>query len=167
MLNRHFPTVLAITPNPGVSLPRSKTGYGYHKSTEAEHLLLNLHVLAFIEDSRTVPLEYPPAQEEDVLESSSPSTGLHPIEDPASPEKLTGLLQSMNKLYAMVNLLQDPSHKETYRKELGLVGGLLAYKVPEKSELYKYLRQDRREAVADQINAAILGKIFGSSLCIY
>jgi hypothetical protein len=41
---------------------------------------------------------------------------------------------------------------------LDQVGGLLAYKVPEKSPMARYLSQGRREAVADQINAAVLCK---------
>lgn len=66
------------------------------------------------------------------------------------------LLTKAQKLYALSNTLQHPLDRATYLKELENVGGLLAYKVPEKSSMAKYLTLERREAVADQINRAIL-----------
>jgi hypothetical protein len=146
-----------------------KHRYIFPKSIEPEHLLLNLHILAFIEASRTVPLDYPPSNGRPLDTPVSKKRSLEHIvsnEDaPENTEKLTGLLQSMHKLYAMVKLLQDPAHHEIYTEELHLVAGLLAYKVPEQSELYKYLSQERREHVADQINAAILGQSVHSPCC--
>jgi len=60
------------------------------------------------------------------------------------------------KLYALMNMLPDPADRITYSKELKNVSGLLAYPVPEESSISKYLTMERREAVADQINRAIL-----------
>ena len=68
------------------------------------------------------------------------------------------LLTTAQKLYALSNTLPNPVDRATYLKELENVGGLLAYKVPEKSSMAKYLTLERREAVADQINRAILSK---------
>lgn len=69
------------------------------------------------------------------------------------------LLTTAQKLYALSNTLPNPVDRATYLKELENVGGLLAYKVPEKSSMAKYLTLERREAVADQINRAILSKL--------
>ncbi|KAF8163384.1 hypothetical protein B0H34DRAFT_321532 [Crassisporium funariophilum] len=82
---------------------------------------------------------------------------------PAEPESQAeylkqqmALLTRAQKLYAFSNTLQNPVDRVTYLKELENVGGLLAYKVPENSSMAKYLALERREAVADQINRAIL-----------
>lgn len=53
-------------------------------------------------------------------------------------------------------MISKPSDREQYREELKNVAGLLAYTVPEKSLMSRYLSQERREAVAEQINSAIL-----------
>jgi len=68
------------------------------------------------------------------------------------------ILMKAQKLHALTNMLPDPSDRATYLKELNNVGGLLAYQVPEKSSISKYLTMERREAVADQINRAILSE---------
>jgi solute carrier family 66 (lysosomal lysine-arginine transporter), member 1 len=87
-----------------------------------------------------------------------------PAESPAdmdeNPDHQMALLTRAQKLYALSNTLQNPLDRATYLKELENVGGLLAYKVPEKSSMAKYLTLERREAVADQINRAILSKSF-------
>jgi len=49
-----------------------------------------------------------------------------------------------------------PSDQDFYMEEIQNVGALMAYQVPEKSPVAKYLSMFRREAVADQINSAIL-----------
>jgi len=82
---------------------------------------------------------------------------LYDPEDPvAYDQHLNSLLSRVKKLYASANALREPIDRGTYLEELGQVGGLLAYRVPEKSPMAKYLSQARREAVADQINSAIL-----------
>lgn len=68
----------------------------------------------------------------------------------------TALLHTAQRLYSTVESLQDTSDRDVYRQELSQVGGLLAYRVPEDSPMSFYLTQERREAVADQVNSAIL-----------
>jgi len=165
LLRTHFPSVLresdpgsastsrtAAEPRP---LSSSNTEYVSSTSTEPAHLILNLRILAFSEACRTVPLEYPPSTHSAL--TSSIST---PAESPADMEddsdQLMALITSGQKLYALTNTLPNSADRETYLKELGNVGGLLGYKVPEESSVAKYLTLERREAVADQINRAIL-----------
>jgi len=76
------------------------------------------------------------------------------------------LLTKAQKLYAFTNALPNPADRATYLKELENVGGLLAYNVPEESSMAKYLTLERREAVADQINRAILSKYFFLSVML-
>lgn len=136
--------------------------YVTSKSVDPEHILLNLRILAFIEACRTVPLPYPPTQSPvlpsptSVSTSKKRSSGCLDEEDPECQEQQTALLKSAQKLYALANVITDATHKATYLKELANVGGLLAYKVPEESPVSKYLSQERREAVAEQVNSAIL-----------
>lgn len=69
------------------------------------------------------------------------------------------LLSKARKLLSLAETLTQPSDRDLYVKELTNIGGLLAYKVPEHSSISKYLSQGRREAVADQINRAILDRM--------
>lgn len=57
-----------------------------------------------------------------------------------------------------------PPDRAKYIKELSNVVGILAYKIPEESSVSRYLSQERRAAVAEQINSAILCKY--NSPCI-
>lgn len=161
---KHFPAVLSesvaapvseeIDPRP----PTDNLEYVSSTSTEPAHLLLNLRILAFSEACRTIPLEYPPKKDAmDTFETlMDDSAGPSPGEDQQQME----LLVRAQKLYALSNTLPNPADRATYLKELENVGGLLAYKVPEKSSMAKYLTLERREAVADQINRAILSMFF-------
>ena len=142
------------------------------------HLNLNLRILAFTEACRTVPLPYPPPSAISSLTGSpslsdvdtdiddgdepTPTPGLIPDEatDPiAHQQHLENLITRIQKLHVLANALPKESDRKTYTEELDQVGGLLAYKVPEKSPVARYLSQARREAVADQINAAVLCKL--------
>jgi hypothetical protein len=69
---------------------------------------------------------------------------------------LARLLRHVHELYDCAQALQDPRKRADMQHELSAVSGLLAYKVPEQSPMAKYLTQGRREAVADEINSAIL-----------
>ncbi|KAF9454572.1 hypothetical protein P691DRAFT_835004 [Macrolepiota fuliginosa MF-IS2] len=66
------------------------------------------------------------------------------------------LIQQGQKLYALLDQIGSQVEKELYAQELVNVGALLAYPVPENSPLARYLSMERREAVAEQINKAIL-----------
>lgn len=68
----------------------------------------------------------------------------------------TELLHRAQRLYATVESLRDLRDRDVYREELKQVGGLLAYPAPERSPMARYMRQDHRESVADQVNSAIL-----------
>jgi len=69
---------------------------------------------------------------------------------------LARLLKHVHELYDCVQALQEPHERAELQHELSAVSGLLAYKVPEQSPMAKYLTQERREVVADEINGAIL-----------
>ena len=139
------------------------------------HLNLNLRILAFTEACRTIPLPYPPPSAISSLTGSpslsdvdtdiddgdepAPTASLIPDEatDPiAHQQHLANLITRIQKLYALAHALPKESDRKTYAEELDQVGGLLAYKVAEESPVARYLSQGRREAVADQINAAVL-----------
>jgi len=171
LLQTHFPSVLHENDSGSVStesktaelrpLSSNNTEYVSSTSTEPAHLLLNLRILAFSEACRTVPLESPASTHPAVTNSiSTPPQALADMEE--NPNYLTqqmALLTRAQKLYAFSTTLQNPLDRATYLKELENVGGLLAYKVPEKSSMAKYLTLERREAVADQINRAILNTV--------
>ena len=168
LLNEHFPLVLSEA-EPYTSQRKSIPGRVEAiapTSVDPTHLSLNLRILAFTEASRTVPLQYDPHPERrdeptsSALSDISAPSLTSPMYDHDDPEtKLTELLFLAQKLYLSASLLQNASARGTYLEELGHVGGLLAYKHPENSPMAKYLSQERREAVADQINSAILCKL--------
>ncbi|KAJ2923456.1 hypothetical protein H1R20_g13630, partial [Candolleomyces eurysporus] len=183
LLNKYFPSVLAESPSPSErpssSNPEGSFTYVSATSVEAAHLLLNLRILAFIEACRTRPLEvpHPTKPPPEVVQSNAASqsdistamdTSEHstlplrelPAVEPGvrdiDPEVLDSLIYKGRKLYALVKALPNPKDREVYKQELKNVGGILAYKDPEESSVAKYLAYQRREAVADQINRAVL-----------
>lgn len=160
LLNEYFPSVLSgLIPSPTLSEDKkipSNMNYIASTSVDPAHLTLNLRILSFIEACRTVPLDYLPAS--DISKSPQPTTAIPEV--PTEPlEAQMVLLSKAQKLHALATALPNAADRAIYLKELNNVGGLLAYKVPETSSIAKYLSQERREAVADQINSAILGKI--------
>jgi len=144
-------------------------------TVDPHHLNLNLRILAFTEACRTILLPYPPPSaissltgspspsdiDTDIDDEDEATLSLIPDEaaDPiAHQQHLNNLITRIQKLYVLANALPKEGDRKTYAEELDQVGGLLAYKVPEKSPMARYLSQGRREAVADQINAAVLCK---------
>jgi hypothetical protein len=162
LLRTHFPSVLRENGPDTSADPRPSSSnnieYVSSTSTEPAHLILNLRILAFSEACRTVPLENPPSTLTSSI-STTPAQSPADMEDSPDSQQMA-LLTTAQKLYALSNTLPNPVDRATYLKELENVGGLLAYKVPEKSSMAKYLTLERREAVADQINRAILSKLF-------
>lgn len=142
----------------------SRHGLDYTPATSIDptHLQLNLRILAFIEACRTIPLEYPPVTDSALPSSpsgsGSSSTETQQLHNPDDKDAQMALLLKAQKLYSVASALPKFSDRAIYIKELENVGGLLAYKVPEQSAMARYLSQDRREAVADQINRAILSE---------
>ena len=163
LLNEHFPSVLSGTssqrenPTPNHEWELNKTEYTSPTSTDPAHLSLNLRILSFIEACRTIPLEYPEQTSvPPICEPGSPFVD-DVQEDPSFLDRKLTLLSKAQKLFGLANMLDRSSDRDVYLKELNNVSGLLAYKVPERSSVAKYLSQERREAVADQVNRAILG----------
>lgn len=76
------------------------------------------------------------------------------------------MIQQGQKLYALLEQIHNSAEKELYEQELINVGALLAYPHPESSPLARYLSMERREAVAEQLNKAILGR-FHSTDCFH
>ncbi|KAF7964793.1 hypothetical protein HWV62_2890, partial [Athelia sp. TMB] len=170
LLNEHFPSVLGdallgSTQDSRPALARQPTSqptraaYVAPTSLDPAHLSLNLRVLAFSEAARTVPLEYVPHTKHAIQPPSAPAapypkSSVHEHDDPEA--KQTELLLRAQKLYAAANALENPFARGQYLQELGNVGGLLAYTHPENSPMARYLSQERRESVAEQIDSAIL-----------
>ncbi|KAG6837296.1 hypothetical protein H0H93_011898 [Arthromyces matolae] len=169
LLKLHFPTVLSgPVPDRPHAQPFARRisdviPYISATSTDPAHLALNLRILAFIESCRTRPLEYLPPNGTKPHTNADRVMGSEKTKDaelPESPESgaraQMSLLNMAQKLLAHVQMLPDEAERQIYLAELKNVSGLLAYKVPEESLMRKYLAQERRDAVADQVHRAIL-----------
>ncbi|KAF9500439.1 hypothetical protein BDN71DRAFT_1480125 [Pleurotus eryngii] len=166
LIEQHFPSVLDTSNSTDTSLYQAravsgKVEYVATTSVNPAHITLNLRILAFIEACRTVPLVYPPSPSstpDAVLPplSSNPQDYLFSSSDYVDSPHQEALLKRGQKLYAYAHMLPNPDDRAEYMEELKHVGSLLIYKVPERSPEARYLSQERREATADQVNAAIL-----------
>ncbi|EIM90091.1 uncharacterized protein STEHIDRAFT_108677 [Stereum hirsutum FP-91666 SS1] len=183
LLQKHFPDVLSPPPlwsNAPIK-PRSSPDTIQSIlpfSVDPMQLDLNLRILAFLETSRTIPLEYPPRHPsqpstditmDDASSPSRPSTPAtsnirEPLHNADSDEHLSQLFQLARELYECAENLNDPADRVSYQKELSVITSVMAYKDPEHSHLAKYYTQARREQVAEQINSAILHKNGGSPI---
>ena len=169
LLNTHFPAVLTPNSPAHADAPapdqESTIKYIPSASVDPAHLHLNLHILGFIEAARTVPLPYhhpgskgsfPP------LLVPAPSVSSHEkrtsSDDPEFSEQQLVLLHKAQRLFSEAGSLPEADDRALYHNELLQVTALLAYTDPENSIMAPYLAQDRREAVADQIEGAILCK---------
>ena len=170
-LNANFPSTLPSSVST-CSDTESSTPRGEHSpsifiktvlpfTVEPAHLFLDLRILAFIEASRTKPLPYPFTRSatpdpEPTLRISPPNNFRDPSGEVGGDAHLARLLSLVHELYDCAQTLQDPHERAEYQHELSAVSSLLVYKVPEQSPMTKYLTQERREVVADEINSAIL-----------
>ncbi|KAJ7632724.1 CTLH/CRA C-terminal to lish motif domain-containing protein [Roridomyces roridus] len=137
-LEKHYPAVLSSETLPSAPRPhKSLTGTDFVAPTTINpaHLTLNLRILAFIETIKAIPGSAAPDEED---------------------SKTLDLLAKAKKLHVLVSMLPDSAERAAYTQELRNVAGLLAYPNPESSPVASYLSQDRREAVAAQIDTAIL-----------
>ncbi|KAF8212125.1 CTLH/CRA C-terminal to lish motif domain-containing protein [Mycena galopus ATCC 62051] len=144
LLEQHFPAVLSSETLPSAPKPhKSLSGTDFVASTTLNpaHLNLNLRILAFTEAFRAF-LHRDPESSNSALEDDD--------------EPTVELLAKAQKLHVLSSMLTDPTERAAYTKELENVTGLLAYPDPESSPVAKYLSYERREAVANQINTAIL-----------
>ncbi|KAG6816441.1 hypothetical protein H0H87_005996 [Tephrocybe sp. NHM501043] len=143
--NTHFPAVLAPDtrrpPAPPTRRISDAIPYASPTSTDPLHLLINLRVQSFIEACRTRPLPDDPDTDND---------------DDHSSTTHDALLTKAKKLMSLAQTLPNPTDRAVYVRELRNVAALLAYPVPENSSMRKYLAQEHRDAVADQIDRAIL-----------
>ena len=149
-------------------MPPGRFSYLPSTSVEPTHLALNLRIQAFIEAARTIPLEYTPPGSKTPLPHppllSAASAKKHPTpgDDDAemseydNEDSNAALLIRAQNLYSEANQLTHAHDRATYLHELGQVGAILAYSVPERSPLDTYMTQVRREGVANQIDSAIL-----------
>lgn len=169
LLNKYFPAVLSEGTEDDVSASSGRFSYLPSTSVEPTHLALNLRIQAFIEAARTIPLEYyppgsitplphPPLMCGPSKRRTSAEDGDTDMLDPDNEDANVQLLIRAQNLYSEANQLSRPQDRATYLHELGQVGGILAYTVPERSPLTNYMAQIRREGVANQIDSAILCK---------
>ncbi|KIP09547.1 hypothetical protein PHLGIDRAFT_11928 [Phlebiopsis gigantea 11061_1 CR5-6] len=164
LLRTHFPDVLNPDANAYTTAqtPEAKTAFKYIPSTSVDptHLHLNLNILGFIESARTVPLLYHhPGTRVSLSPPPLPSMPLNKeraSDDKECSEQQLILLHKAQKLYCQAGSLPKADDRALYLKELSQVTALLAYTDPENSIMATYLSQERREAVADQIEGAIL-----------
>lgn len=159
MLDRHFPKVLSDEEDiDDIPIPNSSEKFSYIPSTSIDptHLALNLRIQAFIEAARCVPLSSDTQGHDSP--TISPRSPLLPTQNASEIEsaRQAELLHRAQSLYSSVNCLTKPADRALYITELSQVSGLLAYPYPEGSPMAPYLAQGRREAVADQIDSAIL-----------
>ncbi|KAI0797987.1 CTLH/CRA C-terminal to lish motif domain-containing protein [Abortiporus biennis] len=165
LLNRHFPSVLAentmdTTHHEPPSNEKNTSSLQYIPSTSVDphHLRINLRIHAFIEAARTRPLPYNPPGTTPLSPQQylkhQPTTSLFSEDIEFDSQKRELICRAQN-LYSEANSLASPSDRAKYLAVLGDVGGLLAYSHPEESPMAPYLSQERREAIADQVEAAI------------
>ncbi|CAL1704646.1 unnamed protein product [Somion occarium] len=164
LLSSYFPTVLSedhdILAESSESSQLAHTpSYIPATSVDPTHLALNLRIQAFIEASRTVPLTYHSPDASFTLGPPSPirraESSCRPANEDISAHQ-EALIHRAQSLYAEAHCLAKPVDRAHYMKELGDIGGLLVYTEPENSPMAKYLLQERRESLADQIDSAIL-----------
>lgn len=156
LLNKHFPSVLSeSTTNVPTLKSTDRLEYIPATSVNPSHLALNLHILAFIEAARTIPLPYyPPGMKPPPAPEVDSDAEMTPSEHSEAANDL--LLHRAQSLYSEANRLPDANDRALYLSELAQVGGLLAYPVPEGTPMATYMTPERREAIADQIESAIL-----------
>ena len=150
LLNSLFPQVLSEDPEDSQNkapMPQNPDCVQYvpPSSVDATHLALNLRIQAFVEATRSVPLLYPP---------QSDDSSRVPLTQNLRNEEL--LLHRAQSLYASVHCLTEARDRALYLDELTQVSSLLVYPTPEDSPMASYLTQERREALASQIDSAIL-----------
>ncbi|CUA74949.1 hypothetical protein RSOLAG22IIIB_01583 [Rhizoctonia solani] len=155
--------------------PRNPKSLSLGRSVNPAHILFNLRVQQFVEAIRTVPL--PPSSKErdeasltesakveevggtktispdpvDHNEYSTSSSTKHPSE-----ARQRRLFQLASGLYQSIKSLACPADREIYAKEVEQVCSLMLGPSPESSLAAPYLSMSRREAVADQVNSAML-----------
>ncbi|KAH9050679.1 CTLH/CRA C-terminal to lish motif domain-containing protein [Lactarius hengduanensis] len=172
LLDANFPSTLSSSSTSPYSESTMATRVEQSPSLtftiEPAHLYLDLRILGFIEASRTKPLLHsstrPSTLDTEPLPRVSPQSNIRDLSSEVDGDAhLSRLLKHVYELYDCAQALQDPHDRAEYQHELSAVSSLLAYKVPEQSPMAKYLAQERRQVVADEINSAILRSLLVTS----
>ncbi|CAE7106658.1 unnamed protein product [Rhizoctonia solani] len=154
--------------------PRNPKSLNLGRSINPAHILFNLRVQQFVEAIRTVPL--PPSSKEhdeaslagSIVEDLGDTKTIspNPVDDSeytvssstksSSEARQRRLFQLASGLYQSIKSLACPADREIYAKEVEQVCSLMLGPSPESSLAAPYLSMNRREAVADQVNSAML-----------
>lgn len=154
----------------------------FSTSLEPAHIALNLRILGFIEELRASPVADDPPLQTDTSETPPPRTNNISVSTSIPPTSITSattpsssteyhthLINVARKLLASAKALPNPSDRTTYEHELRNVWSLLAYASPSSApaHLRRYLDQSRRDAVAAQVNGAILSAYLSHGLLMW
>jgi hypothetical protein len=131
-------------------------------SSHPSHLLLNLHIQEFIESFRHLGLGLA-SPTSSMSSSLTASMSMSMSMGSTGGETLTHALTAASGLHAEAGKL-DPSDRAVYVREITEAGALFAYTDPEQSPVGGFLKQERRIALADQVNKAILRMSLSLSL---
>lgn len=174
-------TSAPLSRQPSSSSSKTPSLFVFPLSLAPAHLNLNLRIQSFIEAVRTRPLYPPPPPSSNLTPHHALSLSRYyspsPSPPPQPPAPATGSARSHHdqsiilhlgkELAQIVNSLPDPTDRATYLKELDGIWPLMAYPEPEAkspANVSKYLQYDRRLALADQINSAVLREF--ASFCV-
>lgn len=137
----------------------------FARSTDPEHVRLNLQIQEFIESFRQLDSAPPsPASSGGMLDSTAAGVSSTLADSVGSigsaglgGAALEAALQALHRLHEEAKRLR-PAHRARYLQEIKDVGGLFAYTDPGSSIVSGFLHQTRRIALAQQVNAAILSE---------
>jgi hypothetical protein len=160
-LDKHFPSVLSASKERSVPASKISAASNIPISVASTHLALNLRIQSFLELSRTLLLPHPSEIHPTTERISSPSMASKAGQqsassmDRASQKRKIALLGAAQSLLIETNRL-EPKYRALYLKELTEVSVVMAYPQPESSPAKAYLGMERRQALAEQVDAAIL-----------
>lgn len=163
-LDKHFPSVLGTSKERSIPASKLSAASSVPISVAPTHLALNLRIQSFLELSRTSPLPQP----SETLSSSTerPSLSMPPkagqqtassTDRASQKKKQAALLGAAQSLLIETNRL-EPKYRALYLKELTEVSVVMAYPQPEISPAKAYLGIERRQALAEHVDVAILCK---------
>ena len=162
-MDKHFPSVLSVSKERSVPASKISTASNIPISVASTHLSLNLRIQSFLELSRTLPFPHPsethltpteriPSQS---MASMTGQQAASSMDKASQKKKQAALLAAAQSLLIETNRL-EPKYRALYLKELTEVSVVMAYPQPELSPAKTYLGMERRQALAEQVDAAIL-----------
>ncbi|KAF8609965.1 hypothetical protein BDV93DRAFT_3597 [Ceratobasidium sp. AG-I] len=132
------------------------------RSVDPAYILLNLRVQQFVEAIRTVPLRFEeqseglPAQDRGSSDVDMHAPDQELGEGNHGKDQRKRHFELASQLYQSVRRLPDPKVREVYAMEVEQVCSLMLSSTPEATLAAPYLSMKRREALADQVNSAML-----------